>query len=299
MPGLGGLAQGAGAAATQTTLNAETRDQDGRTRATLTVRVSGEEGVPATGAIVVRDRGQQIAGAALDADGKTQLTLDLPAGDHLLRAAYAGDETHRASVSKPASVRAMDTATPDFGITVAPASLTLTAGQSGTVIASVTPVNAAALTAPMFVTLSCSDNPDQSSCSFTPQNIEILPTTTSAVTSTMVVTTQAESGMARPLERGGASPVAWAVLFPGVLALGGLAWGVRRGTLSRLVLLGLVALVTLASATGCNSRYGYKNHPPPKNPATPAGSYSLKVTAQSSNGVVATTHYTTLALTVK
>jgi hypothetical protein len=55
----------------------------------------------------------------------------------------------------------------------------------------------------------------------------------------------------------------------------------------------------MLGATACNARYDYFNHGPPPNPATPAGTYTIDVSAQSSNGVTAITNTTTLALTVK
>ena len=60
----------------------------------------------------------------------------------------------------------------------------------------------------------------------------------------------------------------------------------------------LLALVASLGTTACNARYDYYNHGPPPNPATPSGTYTIDVTAQSTNGVTATTNYTTLALTV-
>jgi hypothetical protein len=61
----------------------------------------------------------------------------------------------------------------------------------------------------------------------------------------------------------------------------------------------LVGVVTMLGATGCNPRYGYEHHGPEPNPATPAGTYTVKVTAQSSNGVTATLRSTSFVLTVK
>jgi hypothetical protein len=69
--------------------------------------------------------------------------------------------------------------------------------------------------------------------------------------------------------------------------------------LSRLSLIALVGLVSVLGATACAPRYNYYNHGPPFNLPTPAGSYTLQITAQSSNGVNATTHTTPFALTVK
>ncbi len=283
--------------ATQTTLTVEAHDQAGRTSATLAISVLGDNGLPAAGAVTISDQGHPLAGAALNKQGQARLVLSLSAGDHSLTAAYAGDAVHRASASVSAQVQGQATTTPDFQVSVAPATLSLKAGQSGSVTASVTPENASGLTAPMFVTLSCSGLPDQSSCVFTPENIEILPNATAAITSDMVILTQqASASAARP----GSSPIALAILLPGALALGSFAFFVRRRPwLQRLSLLALVALVTLLGATACNPRYDYEHHGPPINPATPAGTYTIDVTAQSSNGVTAITHTSTLALTVQ
>ncbi|MDE3186029.1 MAG: Ig-like domain repeat protein [Acidobacteriota bacterium] len=291
--------------ATQTTLTAETHDQGGRTQATLTVTVTGQDGQPATGAVVIRDKGKPLAGVALDANGRATSVLDLREGDHRLSAVYTGDAAHMTSVSQVTPVRALTSTTPDFSVSVSPASLTLTAGQSGTTVASITPVNASSLTAPMFVTLSCSGLPDQSACTFTPENIEILPNATAAITSTMVIATSAgisataKAMPQQPVAQRGASPIAWAVLLPGALGLAGLAFGARRRRwLSRLSLMGLVALVATLGTTACSPLYYYYNHGPPHNLPTPSGSYTVNVTAQSSNGITAITHSTTVALTV-
>ncbi len=291
--------------ATQTTMTAETHDQGGRTQATLTATVAGQDGQPATGAVVIRDKGKPLAGVVLDAAGRATSVLDLRAGDHSLSAVYTGDAAHQTSVSQVTPVRALTSTTPDFTVSVSPASLTLTAGQSGTTVASITPVNGSSLTAPMFVTLSCSGLPDQSACTFTPENIEILPNATAAITSTMVIATSAgiaataQAAPRQPVVRRGASPITWAVLLPGALGLAGLAFGARRRRwLSRLSLMGLVALVATLGTTACSPLYYYYNHGPPHNLPTPAGAYTVNVTAQSSNGITAITHSTTIALTV-
>jgi hypothetical protein len=197
-----------------------------------------------------------------------------------------------------AQVQGQASTTPNFLVSVAPATLSLTAGQTGTIIASVTPQNSSALLAPMFVTLSCSGLPDQSSCTFTPENLEILPSATAPLTSSMVILTQAASSASAVHPH--SNSVAWAIMLPGALGLGGLAWGVRRRPwLQRLSLLALVGLVTSLGATACAPRYDYFNHGPPTNPATPSGTYTINVTAQSSNGVTAITNSTTMALTVQ
>jgi len=288
---------------TATTLSAETRVQNGHAVASFAVGGKSEDGVPASGAVVLEEDGHQLAGAALSAEGRARLEFALSAGDHSLKAVYSGDATHQGSVSTVSGVRAQATAaTPDFQLSVSPASVSLTAGQSGSAIVSLTPQNASALTGPMFVTLACAGFPDQSSCSFTPENVEILPNATAAITSSLVLTTQSRNrtGMLQEPGRAERNPVAWALLLPGTLGLAGLAFSARRNRwLSRLSLLALVGFVSVVGATACAPRYNYYNHGPPYNLPTPAGSYTLQITAQSSNGVTATRHTTQFALTVK
>ncbi|KAA6457203.1 Ig-like domain repeat protein [Acidobacteria bacterium AB60] len=292
----------ANAQATQTRLSTETHDRNGHTQAALSVAVSGEDGTPGSGNVTIEDAGKPVAGAVLTPDGTAKLNVDLPPGAHDLRAVYAGDLAHSASASDPSPVRALAGSTPDFSVAVNPASMSLAAGQTGTATATVTPLNAAALTAPMFVTLSCSGMPDQSSCAFTPENVEILPNATAPIVSSMVVTTEAPGtrGTAISPARSGSRPVSWAVLIPGALALAGLGFAARRRRwLSRLSLLAILGFVTVLGTTACSPRYNYFNHGPPYNLPTPAGSYTVTIAAQSSNGVTANTHTITFALTVK
>lgn len=302
MPAFSGAAANTRGVATTTTLNTHTSYKGASALTIIDVAVTPEDGVAATGAVAIDDGGSELAGAALNAQGHTTFELSLPAGNHTLRATYRGDATHRSSTSPVAEAQTeTGTSTPDFQISVVPATVSLTVGQAGTVIASVTPVNSAALTAPMFVTLSCSGLPDQSTCNFTPENVEVLANATAALTSSMVIQTQTASfASAKPSSHPVSNSVAWAFLLPGALALGGLAWSTRgRSALHRMSLLGLVAVITLLGTTACNPRYNYEHHGPPINPATPAGTYTVMVTAQSSNGVEAITHSIPLALTVK
>jgi hypothetical protein len=284
---------------TQTTLSTETRVQNGHTLTAFAVAVKGEDGLPAAGAVVIEEDGRQLAGAGLSGEGQARLEFGLPPGQHNLSAVYMGDAAHKASTSAVAGVRAQATTTPGFQVSVNPASLSLTAGQSGYATVSITPVNASALPAPMFVTLSCSGFPDQSSCTFTPENVEVLPTSTAAITSSMSITTQKQSLVKNEVpSRAETRPVSWAILLPGTLGLAGLAFSARRRWLSRVALVALVALVAGLGTTACAPRYNYYNHGPDRNLPTPSGSYTLKITAQSSNGISASTQSIPFSLTV-
>jgi hypothetical protein len=288
--------------ATQTSLAAESRTLNGGTAASLSIQVLGADGQPATGAVTIEDEGKPVAGVALDAEGQARTTLTLPAGQHSLTAVYAGDSVHRSSQSDSAGVNAAAaTATPDFSVAVAPAAETVKVGDSGQVTVTITPINAAALTSPMFVTVSCSGLPNESTCTPFPETVEIQSTTTGTLTSNMTITTS--TGSTGALEQGPrpvVQHVAWALIFPGVLGLAGAVCGSRRRRwLSRVSLIALAAVVIMLGASGCNPRYDYLHHGPLPSPATPTGTYTVTIAAQSSNGVTATTHTTTMALTVQ
>jgi hypothetical protein len=115
----------------------------------------------------------------------------------------------------------------------------------------------------------------------------------------MVLQTQA-AGTARNAVPAHGSPIAWAILLPGILGLGGLAWGTRRRRwLSHLSLLALVAFVATLGTTGCAPRYDYYHHGPDTNLPTPSGNYTITITGQSSDNISAITTSTTMALTVQ
>jgi hypothetical protein len=305
---------------TETSMSVTTSDLGGQTKAAVLLTVTGADGPPDTGAVTIVDGGRQVAQVALNPTGQANTTLTVSGGAHNLRAVYSGDATHLGSTSVSTLVQAQVSAAPNFGLTLAPVApaalpLVLTAGDAGTINVTIVPVNPSALTSPMFVTLSCSGLPNQASCTFTPESVEIQPTTPTSCpagspvsacppVSSMVLQTQAAgtTGRANPPSSPGRGngPVAWAFLLPGVLGLGGLAWGARRRAwLSRLSLIALVGLVTMLGTTACNPRYYYFNHGPPNNLPTPSGSYTVTVTGQSSNGITAITQNTTMVLTVQ
>jgi len=297
--------------ATTTTLTAGTLS--GCTQA-LTVTVSETSTVDpvANATVTINDAfngggSSTVATVQTGAKGTSSTSVCLKPGDHSLTAAFAGTSADQASSGALQE-------NIDFESTVSnvsPASTTgammLTPGQAGTATVTVTPSQAfidsvTTTDTPAFITLSCSGLSDVAGCNFTPQNVEIDPGQNGLVTSDLVIQTYSVSGASlKPASNPGqsAAPIAWAFLLPGVLGLGGLAWGTRRRRfLSRLSLMALVGVVTLLGTTGCNPLYKYENHGPPQGPATPAGTYNIKVTAQYSNGVTASAQSTTFVLTV-
>ncbi len=285
--------------ATQTTLTAETRETSGHTVATFSATVLGADGAPASGVVTLVDRGQEIAGSALDREGRAEIKLDsLTGGDHAVRAVYSGDSVRLASLSQPVVVHPMATVTPDFSVAIVPASLTLKAGAAGNVVMTVTPLNGFT----GFISLSCSGLPIGVTCTYTPANLQVTATS-AAVKADLTVQTTSPAGSKALNETpqglpasGHGAPLVLAVLFPGILGLGLL--GRKRNLLGRTALLLMVGILSIAGTTACSARYGYFHHPPTYNPGTPKGSYTFTVTAQSSDGLTSNVHSTSLALTV-
>jgi len=295
------------AKASQTRLSIETREVDGRTVATFTASATGDDGQAASGMVTLMERGKSLAGAALGKDGTVQIQLDgLSAGDHLVRAVYSGDSVHVGSESDSLAVHPQAVATPDFAVNLNPASLTVAApGDAATLALTITPSNGFT----GFISLSCSGSgatttlPVGVACTFAPANLQVIaPTTanpTGAVNATMGL--QTSTGQQTAQLRDGRKAVtrpsfSLAVLLPGMLGLGFLAR--RRKVLGPLALLLMVGAVSLLGTTACSARYYYLHHGPSFG-GTVAGSYTINVTAQTSNGVTAVSHTVPLALTVK
>ena len=288
----------------------------------LTIAVTSGGAPVTSGTVAIYDAGYTppLATVALSSTGTANPTVDLSAGSHSLTATFAGDTSYATSTSAPAIAVSVATEC-EFSVAISditPASttantLTLTPGQSGTATITVTPSLefTSTLAAPMSVEIFCSGLPDGATCVPTPENVSISsittesclsgsPVSTCPPTSSLLIQTFAGStASATPAQRKGSTPIAWAILLPGALCLGGMAFGARRRRwLSRLSLLALVGFVTVLGTTACNPRYYYLNHGPRPTPATSAGTFTVTVTAQANNGVTTTSHTSTFVLVV-
>jgi hypothetical protein len=84
---------------THTVLTVETSEQSGHTQATASVAVSGTDGLPASGVVLIQDGDRELAEAALNSAGEATPAFSLAGGDHALRAVYVGDGSHLGSAS--------------------------------------------------------------------------------------------------------------------------------------------------------------------------------------------------------
>lgn len=264
-------------------------------KTTLSVTVKDPTGAPVTdGTVSFLSNGQSLGSAIVQPDGTATLVLDkLPSSAKQITAVYSGSERHAASTSS-AAIQANTSAPPDFSVTANVSSLNLTAGQFGTVILTITPENGFT----QSVTLAISGLPFGTTSVFTP-SIVTPPLTTSTLQIQTTANSKSSQLQGAPLS-GKGSHLAYAMLFPGVLALLGIGALGKRGN-NGIRLLGLLVLfvASVSGLTACSQRYDYLHHPPAENTGTPPGTYPVTVTAYSNNGGEVTTHTLSLTMTVK
>lgn len=269
--------------ATRTQVSAET---SGGGVLSLTAKVADVGGAAVSEGSVSFETAKGSLGSVYVQDGEAALHLsNPPQWARSVTAVYHGDATYAASAaSTPVSTDAAS-AIPGFTVTASPSSLSLTPGQFGTINLTVTSQNGFA----QAVNLSCSGLPDQSTCTFTPD--VVTPPANGSIQSALQIATMATSPVTTQKEPGplGGSRAVWAVVLPGMLALAGVG-AVRRRHWTALRMLGLVLLLGagMLGLSACNVRYSYLHYKPSPNYGTPAGNFTVTVSAYSTNGTAIT-----------
>jgi FG-GAP-like repeat/Abnormal spindle-like microcephaly-assoc'd, ASPM-SPD-2-Hydin len=205
-------------------------------------------------------------------------------------------------VLAPASFSLSNTIKPDYSITANPSTLTIQAGKSGTATFTVTPVGGYSAT----IQFTCSGLPTGATCVFQPAQA-VLDGSNTAVTVQLTIHTTGGDGVLSsvlPAGRAGrpAGLMLAGLLLPVGLIILTLMGGRRpvhrhlRPSLAALVL--TVACLPTVGLLGCGSTAKPASTPSPSaSPlATPAGQYSINVTAGVSGG--SNNHSASLAVTV-
>jgi hypothetical protein len=282
--------------ATETQLSARIADTAAGQRATFTVHVSPANGDgTARGVVTIVDGGLQIGSAILDADGDATIENSaLLPGSHSVHALYSGGGKLAGSVSPEAQITADVTAhatgAAGFLETASPTALNVTQGDSISTTVTLTPQNGFS----NYVSLSCTGLPTDTTCTFLPVNVYV--SGGAATISVLSIETYGPTGPNASLRH--ASPFSVAFVVPGLLGIAGL--GLRkRGRGWQNIGLALLLFSGLGVMGGCSQRYHYLNRPPVASAGTPLGSTKVTIEAQAISGVVVTTDYTSVVLTVQ
>jgi subtilase family serine protease len=155
--------------------------------------------------------------------------------------------------------------TPSFTLTPSALVLTVVAGQPATANITVSLMNG--FNSPL--TFSCSGLPSESSCTFSP------PGATTQTMVTLNIATMAPTAQLRP-PFGRSSGLFYAALLPGLLGI--VAMRGRKGGVRMLSLLIVVLGFSALGMSACGNSTNSSN----KNPGTPKGSYTVKISAATS-----------------
>ena len=173
---------------------------------------------------------------------------------------------------------------PGFNLSVAPGTISVAQGASAAATVSI---------APTFgfnqqVSLSCAGLPGESSCSFAPTTVT--PNGQNVITATVSISTTAPSSASNAGQ--------WPFLGGGTVLAPCLLYPRKKRRQSLWVYSGVLFAI---SVCGCGAVSGCRgsNSSRPTNPGTPAGTYSVTITATSGSGTSAITESTTVSLTVQ
>jgi hypothetical protein len=226
-----------------------------------------------------------LAGQGVGSSAATLSVSTLAAGAYSVYAVYGGDTRYSGSTSA-----AINFNSTGYAAAFAPATVTLTPGQSGQATLTVTYLGGFTGT----VSLACTPPPNtELTCSFSPATLAAAGTATLTIVTTAPSSASASAAIPpRPGSRQMkiATGVALAML---------LIW-IRPGRLPRRLLL-LLAAIVMAGATGCGgTNLAHTSSPgTPGDPGTPLGTQVLSITTAGSDGTNTVRHDLQYQVTVQ
>lgn len=205
-------------------------------------------------------------------------------GTHTISAKYSGDASFNSDTIIPTSTF---TITPGFFATTGNVTPTVTIsapGGSGTTSVSVS--YSTGFTGTIALACSSTGMPAGTACKFSPASIAASGKVTTTSSNITVTTTAAAAAALRPPRN---SPFGRWLAFAGFTLFSIVLAGTPRSRRAHLLLLGVMGLMILVPACGGG---GSSSTPPPPPPPvitpTPAGSYSITVTATSGSTIFET-----------
>ncbi len=240
---------------------------------TLSAQVMGIPGQVPAGLVTFFDGPNSLGTSILSASGAASLSVtSLTPGTHTLTASFAGATSYAASTSTPVQQIILPGT---FGLVLLPSTITLHAGQQGTVQVALSSIGG--FSGPL--TLTSGSMPTYTSSTFNP-TIVSLAAGGSGSANLLLNTAMASLGLTTPLHSNGGI-----VVFA---ALGGLLLPLRSRARARHVLSLLFLMLTFIWISGCGT-IGVPFH------TTAPGTYLVQITGTDTHG---NSHSATLTITI-
>jgi hypothetical protein len=264
---------------TTTALASSTLTANEKQMITLTATVTGDN---PTGTVAFSSGSLSLGTGTLTSGVATLQTSFATAGSYIITASYSGDTNNLASTSSTITVVV---AAPSFTVASNPASQSISPGQSATFTFTVTPAGGYTGT----VDFACGTLPSEASCSFNQSAVVITSGATGSSTLTISTAAPTTSRNEIPLGPWSASST---LALAGIVGLAFAPSKMRRWnrTFRALLCLALLGAFWLP-LMGCGGGGGTTMVG-----GTPAGSYTVSVTASDSAGGATTTAQITLTV---
>ncbi len=259
--------------------------------ATIAANVRGVTAIP-TGSVSFLDGNTTLGSANLANGVATFTSAKLAVGTHNITAVYSGTANFHARTSSALSE--VITATPDFAFGTLNPSVTVTPGKSATYTFNITPSGGYNGT----VAFNCPASlPSKVGCSFSPASLTPSNGTYSSTTLTLTTTAASTASLTPPVLPNSKPTDPMLLASLGGFGLFGLVFvsaGSKRGR-GHMAILGVALLITMFALVGCGGSSSSNNNNNGSTPGTPAGQYTISVTATGSgNGAPVHTMNVTL-----
>ncbi len=273
---------------TATALSSTTTSANLNQTVTFTATVTGSSAGAPTGSVAFLDGSTQIGASAVSGGGvATFSTSTLSAGDHTISASYSGDNNFNGSNSE-----AMGLTVTAPGFSVSASTLSPSSVAPGSLAKATITVTTFGGLDPSTLALSCTVTPVVSpaaTCSMAGTSVA-----SNTVTSTLTVSTVGpQTALASPSpERGSGLRLALGMMIPSMLLS---VSGLKKPRGRKLLSFCLLLLVLSGCLIGVACGGGGQAVAPAGNSGTPAGTYTVMVTASGGG----TTHTASVSLSVQ
>ncbi len=267
---------------------------------TLNISVAPQSGTGTpTGTVAILDGQTQLAAPTLAAGAASFSTSTLAVGTHTIAVNYSGDSNFSPATSAATTVTVQAAPAADFSLSMSASTLNVTAGTSGTITLTVSPLNGFK----QAVNFVCSGLPSGTSCTFNPQ---LLTPTSGPSNATMTIQTPAAAAAVVPgakmarISGMGANLYTlprMAALYIFTFAIFGICATLKNAAEKHCILerpnllhafLGSALLAVMLIASSCSS-FNVQQ------PSATAKSYTVTVTASGANSL---THSQSFTLTI-